>query len=520
MRKAFAALACSAALFGSLPSLATTTLPPADDRNAPLIMENADRFEGYRSRGEYVLSGNVRFRHGELYLETQRAVWQKDRNIILCESGMRVTRKGSLLTADAGTYDKNLGQATAQGNVNMRDSSGDVTAQGQNLVYLRYRHLATLTGNPIVRRFYLKTDSAKGDSAAAKPVPAASAKAPASNAVAAAKPPAPKPGASKGAEQKGVASKGAPDSTAGKPDTLSIQGEILTYNDSSRIAIADGDVRIRREKLTITCKKSEYHGAVDSLYLLGEPQVVVEDNQVNGDIMRIGMHGEEIKSLLVKGSAKARSIEPATDTSAARQSDIFGDSLSLAFKEKSIDSVQVFRNAKGAYFDVDKPDYVNRMSGEYMVLRFNGKQVASANVLGGAKSTYYHFEKRRLKGKNDAQGDTIDFAFKNGKVDEVMVRGAAKGTYFGEKRRKAGAADTAGVKPPFVPGAAMQGANGAAAPDAGTRSAGADSSGTLHPASKQAPKAATPATKSEPAAEKNAPAKRAQPQPNVPWRKK
>jgi lipopolysaccharide export system protein LptA len=496
-------LALSAALLGSIPSPASTSLPPADDRNAPLIMENADRFEGYRSRGEYVLSGNVRFRHGDLHLETQRAVWQKERNIILCESGMRVTRKGSQLTGDAGTYDKNLGQATAQGNVFMRDSSGDVTAQGQNLVYLRYRHLATLTGNPIVRRFYIEADSAKRDSAAAKTAAAA-----------------PKPGASEAAAPKGAASKGASDSAAKKPDTLSIQGEILTYNDSSRIAIADGDVRIRREKLTITCKKSEYHGTADSLYLLGEPQVDMEDNRVKGEIMRMGMHGEEIKSLLVKGSAQAHSVEPATDTSVARQSDVFGDSLFLVFKEKAIDSVQVFKNAKGAYFDADKPDYVNRMSGDYMVLRFNGKQVASANVLGGAKSTYYHFEKKALKGKNDAQGDTIDFAFKNGKVDEVMVKGSAKGIYFGEKKGESGAADTADMEPPSVPGAA----SGAAAQGAGMGGAGPDSAGAARPAAKQAPKPAgqaeaKPAAKSDPA-EKNAPLKHGPVKPNVPWRKK
>jgi hypothetical protein len=111
--------------------------------------------------------------------------------------------------------------------------------------------------------------------------------------------------------------------------------------------------------------------------------------------------------------------------------------------------VQVFKNANGAYFDVDKPDFVNRMSGDYMVLRFTGKQVASANVLGGAKSSYYHFEKKKLKGKNDAEGDTIDFAFKNGKIDEVMVKGQAKGVYFGEKQKgaKAGGADTGSVAP-------------------------------------------------------------------------
>lgn len=381
---------------GRVPARASAVLPASAERSAPLIMENADKFEGYRSRGEYVLSGKVRFRHGELRVETERAVWQKDRNIIFCESGMRLTRNGSLLTADRGTYDKNLGQATAQGNVFIRDSSGEVTATGQSIVYMRFRHLATLTGDPEVRRFYREKDSlnagaAKADSA---------------------------------------------------PDTLSIKGEIMTYDDSLRVAIADGNVRIHREQLYITCKKAEYHDPEDSLYLLGQPQMVMEDNRIKGDIMRLGMHGEEIKSLLVKGAAQAHSIEPATDTSVARQSDVHGDSLFLVFKEKTIDSVQVFRNADGAYFDVDKPEFVNKMSGEYMVLRFNGKQVASANVLGGvnnaAKSTYFHFEKQRLKGKNDAQGDTIDFAFKNGKVDEVMVRGAAKGTYFGEKPPKPG----------------------------------------------------------------------------------
>ncbi|MDB5102850.1 MAG: hypothetical protein JWP91_539 [Fibrobacteres bacterium] len=406
---------------------ATTTLPESKERNAPLIMENADRFEGYRSRGEYVLSGKVRFRHGGMLMETERAIWMKDRNIVSCESGMRITRNGSLLTADHGTYDKNMGQATAQGNVFMRDSSGENAATGQNIVYLRFRHLATLTGNPEVRRFYVKKDSsAAGDSA----------------------------------------------DTSG-PDTLSIKGDIMTYNDSMQVAVADGNVRIHRDKLNITCKKAEYHDASDSLYLLGEPQVVVDDNQVKGEIMRMGMHGEEIKSLLVKGSAQAHSTEPATDSSVARQSDVRGDSLFLAFKEKAIDSVQVFRNANGAYFDVDKPDFVNKMSGDYMVLRFQGKQVTSANVMGGAssnaKSTYYHFEKKNLKGKNDAEGDTIDFAFKDGKIDEVMVKGSAKGTYFGEKPGKGksegnrSSTDSTGAKP-AVPATVVPGARPAEAP--------------------------------------------------------
>ena len=229
MRRLLPAAALAMA-FAPAASRASTSLPAANERNAPLIMENADRFEGSRSRGEYVLSGKVRFRHGQMLMETERAVWMKDRNIVTCESGMRLTSKGSLLTADRGTYDKNLGQATAQGNVFMRDSSGENVATGQSVVYLRFRHLATLTGNPEVRRFYVKKDSADTASAA-------------------------------GPEKNG-------------PDTLSIKGDIMTYNDSLQVAVADGNVRITRDKLKITCKKAEYHDASDSLYLLGEPQVV------------------------------------------------------------------------------------------------------------------------------------------------------------------------------------------------------------------------------------------------------
>jgi len=314
-----------------------------------------------------------------------------------------------------------------------------------------------LTGDPEVRRFYPKKDSAQ----AAPAAPEKPAAVPAKAANVPAKPPANAP-----ITAPAPPAKPAP-ADSGAPDTLSIKGEVMTYNDSARMAVADGHVRIDRDKMHITCRKAEYHEAADSLFLIGDPQVIVDDNQVKGEIMRLGMHGEEIKSLLVKGKAQAHSLEPATDSSVARQSDVNGDSLFLAFKEKAIDSVQVFKNANGAYFDVDKPAYVNKMSGDYMVLRFAGKQVASANVLGGsagaAKSTYYHFERKSLKGQNDAEGDTIDFAFKNGRVDEVLVKGTAKGTYFGEKQKAQGAAygspDSAkvtGAQPPAAPGDSLR----------------------------------------------------------------
>jgi hypothetical protein len=244
----------------------------------------------------------------------------------------------------------------------------------------------------------------------------------------------------------------------------------------------------------------------------------LDESLVKGLVMRVGMTGEEIKSLLVQGEAQAKSIAPATDSSPQRQSDIRGDSLLMAFREKAIDSVQVFRNAKGTYFDQDKPDFVNRMSGEYMVLRFDAKKISSANVHGGAKSTYFHLEKKAFKGKNDAEGDTIDFAFKDGKVEEVLVRGRAKGTYFGEPQARkqlsegtplpAGpdgpdgtdGADTAGVLPP------MPGSTPSSAPTQAT---------AVKPAATQTPGAGDGPKAPEPQSEEVERSRK----PNIPWRR-
>ena len=369
----------------------------------PLVMENADHMEGFRSRGEYILSGHVRFRHGQLHFETERALWQRELNRVSCEAGMRIMHRGSLLTADQGSYDKNGNQALAQGHVYMRDSSGQVEALGDRLTYDRIRSEAVLSGNPMARRIY--PDTAKSVDT--------------------------------------VKSKG--------PDTLIIRARLLRYVDTAGIAVADNEVVITRRDLRITCGHAEYRKKADSLFLSQAPVAKVEDSEVKGLMMRLGLHGEELKGMLVQGQAEAKSLEKATDSTRAHQSHVEGESLFVAFKKSAIESVQVFRKATGTYFDVGRPQYVNRMSGEYMVMRFLERRAHDAEVLGLAKSTYYHFERDTLKGKNRAEGDTIALAFRDGKIEEVLVKGSSHGIYegrsFGRGSRSKTVKDGGKVKP-------------------------------------------------------------------------
>ncbi len=351
----------------------------------PLVMEHADKLEGVRSTGEYVLSGNVRFRHGDLRLETQRALWLREQNRVISEAAMRITNRGALLTADRGAYDRNADRAEAVGRVFMRDSAGEVEARSQRLDYDRVRRVAVLSGNPVARRFY-PARSAEPGRGAARSTPA---------------------------------------------DTLSIRALRLQYNDSLGIAVAEGDVVITRRDLHITCGRAEYRQKEDSLILYEQPVAKVEGSEIRGAIIRLGLAGEELRGLRVRGQAEALSYEKATDSSDARRSRVTGDSLFMAFLDGAIDSIEVFTQAEGAYWEVEKPEYVNRMNGDYMVMRFRDREAREARVLGAARSTYYHFEGDTLKGRNRADGDTIALQFESGKIGEVLVQGRASGVYEG-----------------------------------------------------------------------------------------
>lgn len=348
-------------------------------------MENADKLEGVRSTGEYVLSGNVRFRHGDLRLETQRALWQRERNRVVSESSLRITNRGALLTADRGSYDRNADRAEATGRVFMRDSSGEVEARGHHLDYNRVARIAVLSGDPVARRFYPARPASSGGGAA-RATPA---------------------------------------------DTLSIRALRLQYNDSLGIAVAEGNVVITRRDLHITCGRAEYRQREDSLILHEKPVARVEDSEIRGAVIRLGLAGEELRGLRVRGQAEALSYEKATDSTAARRSRVTGDSLFMAFVGGAIDSIEVFTQAEGTYWEVSKPDHVNRMNGDYMVMRFRDREAREARVLGAARSTYYHFEGDTLKGRNRADGDTIALQFEGGKIGEVLVQGRASGVYEG-----------------------------------------------------------------------------------------
>src|SRR5690606_36405499 len=125
---------------------------------------------------------------------------------------------------------------------------------------------------------------------------------------------------------------------------------------------------ITRRDLHITCGRAEYRQREDSLILHEKPVARVEDSEIRGAVIRLGLAGEELRGLRVRGQAEALSYEKATDSTAARRSRVTGDSLFMAFVGGAIDSIEVFTQAEGTYWEVSKPDQDNRMDGDNMAM--------------------------------------------------------------------------------------------------------------------------------------------------------
>jgi hypothetical protein len=79
------------------------------------------------------------------------------------------------------------------------------------------------------------------------------------------------------------------------------------------------------------------------------------------------------------------------------------------------------------------PGRFNQMSGQEMVLRFAGGKLGRIDVNRTATSLYYLFEGNKPNGLNKASGDRVTILFREGKIDQLNVVAGPEGEYFPEK---------------------------------------------------------------------------------------
>jgi lipopolysaccharide export system protein LptA len=357
----------------------------------PLIMRHADSLAGNKQRGEYILIGDVQFQHDSLWVFTERAEWNRNRDIVKGSGGFQIFHPQGKMRANTGTYDRRNNKAVAQGNVVVRDSSGELGMFGERIVYDRNRQIVDMYIEPIIHRYY---------------------------------PP--------DAKQKKAAHPG---------DTLIIRAKHMQYNDSLQIARANDSVHVTRGNLTVTSDSGVFKRDSNVLYLYGTPFCKLDDYTLTGDFMKIELEQERLKSVLVVANAVGTQRAPKQNNAPANYAEVHGDTLWAEFTGDKMKimraSSSIGNHAEGFFLEEDLQDFKNKMAGNVIEIGFDKKgQMKIAQVMGKAKSEYWYVtEKRSVEGRNEAQGDTIFVRFTENQIKELEILGnVASGVFYGEAK--------------------------------------------------------------------------------------
>ncbi|MDR0307960.1 MAG: hypothetical protein LBI42_14135 [Chitinispirillales bacterium] len=382
-----------------------------------LILERADRNENVYSRGELVsnLSGNVIFRYENIRISSDEATWWKNKGVINFRKKVKVEHDGQTMTCDRLHFERDKNTLTAAGNFLYRDSAQVTFLSGNDGQYVIDTKLFTLRGKPqLVRK----------------------------------------------------------DST--DTDTLFINGRIMTYNDSLKIATVTDSVRIRRGSLKASCKNAEYFANTNMATLRTLPEVFYENHKITGDSIDLHFGKETLKAARVVGNSYALYMESPASSKDTNITHIWSDSLFLAMSDSGrmedirafgkvhgryteaspsskdtsithiwsdslfalmsdsghLDSMQAFGRVLSRYFLQGDSTRANEASGRSMTLRFGeNRKVEKAFIRGNARSIYY-IEESDGGGRNEASGDQIVVTFAMGRARLLHLRGNARGIYF------------------------------------------------------------------------------------------
>lgn len=173
-----------------------------------------------------------------------------------------------------------------------------------------------------------------------------------------------------------------------------IIADTLIYSDAKETAGASytaiGNVIIMSSDRIITCGKAHYDFDREIAHLTIEPEVVSEQDYLQGDELFAHFKGDELEYLFIPSGAKASSIH---------KNEILGE-------------------------------YRDDMTGKVLKAYLHESQLDSMRLEGMATTQYHVFDDSLFQGTNTTSGDTISLDFKDQELQEIFVIGGARGEYI------------------------------------------------------------------------------------------
>jgi len=350
--------------------------PPA----GALVLERANSNENiYDNQTEDFISylrGDVRFRYDDISISADSAVWRKNDGLIDFTTNITVSHKGQIMTCERLYFVKGDKLLTASGNVLYQDSAKITFIRGNTAEYMTDKKECTLRGDPLLTRV---------DSASA--------------------------------------------------DTLFIRGRTMVYNDSTKIATVNENVRIDRGELSATSKRGEYSVKKNIAKLRTNPIINYEKHKMVGDSVDLFFGKETFEGATIIGNTHGRYTEASDSTKDTTVADIWSDSMSLSmYDSKKVNSMKAFGNARGKYSEksasssaVTTTDITSDSLHLFMFEK-TGK-INAIKAFGDAKGHYRESaDTAKSSLSTDISSDSLRVSmFETGKINSMTAFGKAHG---------------------------------------------------------------------------------------------
>ena len=366
------ALILTALLFCAAPLLA---VPPA----GALVLERANSNENiYDNATEDFISylrGDVRFRYDDISISADSAVWRKNDGIVDFTSNITVSHKGQIMTCERLYFVKGDKLLTASGKVLYQDSAKITFIRGSTAEYMTDKKECALRGDPLLTR----VDSAS-------------------------------------------------------TDTLFIRGITMVYNDSTKIANVNDNVRINRGELSATGRRGEYFVKKNVAKLRIHPVINYEKHVVTGDSVDLFFGKETFEGACVLGNTHGRYIETPDSTKDTTTADIWSDSMALSmYDSKKVNSMKAFGNARGKYSETSASKSAvtttDITSDSLHTFMFETGKISAMKAFGNANGRYRESsDTAKSAMSTNITSDSLRISmFETGKINSMTAFGKAHG---------------------------------------------------------------------------------------------
>jgi len=179
-------------------------------------------------------------------------------------------------------------------------------------------------------------------------------------------------------------------------NTITVTAELLEYHVDEEEGIAREKVCITKADMTATCDEATWINREERIILEGEPEAEKENDRLTGEKIEIIIQDDQVEEIKVAGNARASHLE-------------IIDSSSQATRESFL-------------------------AGKKMIFLLQDEKLKQVKSCGNATSIYYPQSTREAEekfsvDKNEASGDTIDLFLSDERLNRVLIKGGALGTY-------------------------------------------------------------------------------------------